>query len=152
LAKASGPKFYWKLCDKKRGGPQGAKYLDVDGEVGSASGLGSQELKINLKATYVQGPWGVFTQLRYIGSGKYNITFGPVQLSSSDNNIGAQSYLGLSTYYKFKTDSLENVEIYAGINNALDRDPPAVPTDCISNVANYDVIGRSYYAGVILLY
>ena len=52
--------------------------------------------------------------------------------------------------------SLDNLQIYAGVRNLFDRDPPAVPLDFISNVATntvwYDVIGRRYYIGVLLAF
>ena len=52
--------------------------------------------------------------------------------------------------------SLDNLQIYAGVRNLFDRDPPAVLLDFISNVATntvwYDVIGRRYYIGVLLAF
>jgi iron complex outermembrane recepter protein len=43
------------------------------------------------------------------------------------------------------------VQIFAGIDNVLDKDPPVIPLNFISNSAtnsvHYDVIGRKFYVG-----
>jgi len=141
---------------KKEVAPQGADPIDVVGEVGVASGFGTPEWRANLSATYDQGPWGLFGQVRYTTSGKYDISFGPEQLAPEENSIGAQYYFDISGYYNFAVGSLDNLQIYGGVRNLFDRDPPAVPVDFISNVATnpiwYDVIGRRYYVGVRLAF
>jgi iron complex outermembrane receptor protein len=141
---------------KKEVAPQGADPVDVVEEVGFASGFGTPEWRANLSATYDQGPWGIFGQVRYTPSGKYDISFGPEQLAAEENSISAQYYFDISGYYNFAIGSLDNLQIYAGVRNLFDRDPPAVPLDFISNVATnavwYDVIGRRYYIGVRLAF
>ena len=141
---------------KKEVAPQGADPVDVTGEVGFASGFGTPEWRANLGATYDQGPWGLFAQVRYTPSGKYDISFGPEQLSPEENSISAQYYFDISGYYNFAVGSLDNLQLYGGVRNLFDRDPPAVPLDFISNVATnsvwYDVIGRRYYIGVRLAF
>ena len=87
-----------------------------------------------------------------VGSGKYDKSFEPAGLPGGFNDISAQYYLDLSARYTFSLMGDDNMELYAGINNALDNDPPIVPLDFISNVATnanlYDVVGRFFYTGI----
>lgn len=141
---------------KKDIAPQGADPVDVVGELSVLSGFGTPEWKTRLGASYDQGPWGLYGQVRYISSGKYDPNWGPEQLSPEDNSIGAQYYFDLSAYYRFGMGSLDKLELYGGVSNLFDRDPPVVPVDFISNIAtnptHYDVIGRRYYAGIRLAF
>ena len=140
------------IIDKKLVAPQGGTPVDYAGEVGFNSGFGTPDLKVRAGANYAVGDWSVYGQLRFIGDGKYDVTWGPEQLADSENNIGSETYLDLSGRYRFSWGPAEDVEIYLGINNVLDNDPPVIPLDFISNLATnagiYDVVGRSYYAGV----
>ena len=140
------------LIDKKIA-PTGGTPIDVAGEVGPTStGFGSPDFKATFSANYDVGPWGFFTQLRYIGSGVYDATFGPEQLSAKDNHIGAVAYLDLSVKYDLDALIGSEAQIYAGMDNVLDRDPPVAPLNFISNTAtnaaHYDVVGRKFYVGV----
>ncbi|MEE8340312.1 MAG: TonB-dependent receptor [Xanthomonadales bacterium] len=141
---------------KKDIAPQGADPVDVVGELSVLSGFGTPEWKTRLGASYDQGPWGLYGQVRYISSGKYDPNWGPEQLSPEDNSIGAQYYFDLSAYYRFGMGSLDKLELYGGVSNLFDRNPPVVPVDFISNIAtnptHYDVIGRRYYAGIRLAF
>ncbi len=141
---------------KKDIAPQGADPVDVVGELSVLSGFGTPEWKTRLGASYDQGPWGLYGQVRYISSGKYDPNWGPEQLSPEDNSIGAQYYFDLSAYYRFGMGSLDKLELYGGVSNLFDRNPPVVPVDFISNIAtnptHYDVIGRRYYMGIRLAF
>lgn len=153
-----GLKFLGSYLIKKKVAPQGAEPKDVVGELrfNSNANFGSPEWKARLGASYDQGPWGLHGQVRYISSGKYNPNWGPEQLSPEDNNIGAQYYFDLSAYYRFEFGGVKNLELYGGVSNLFDRNPPVVPVDFISNLAtnptHYDVIGRRYYAGIRLAF
>lgn len=131
--------------------PSGGKLIDTAGEVGAASGFGTPDLKATLSVGYDIGNWGGYAQARYIGSGVYDATYGPEDLSSEDNDIGAVTYVDLSTHYDLKNLGYGEVQIFAGIDNVLDKDPPAVPLNFIANAATngaiYDVIGRKYFVG-----
>jgi len=143
---------------KKKVAPQGAEAEDVVGELrfNSNANFGLPEWKARLGASYDQEPWGLYGQVRYIASGKYNPNWGPEQLSPEDNNIGAEYYFDLSAYYRFGFGSVKNLELYGGVSNLFDNKPPVVPVDFISNLAtnptHYDVIGRRYYMGVRLAF
>lgn len=131
--------------------PAGGRVVDVAGELGAASGFGTPDLKITFTANYDIGDWGVFGQVRHIGSGVYDATYGPEDLSSSENDIGSITYVDLSTRYDLSGLGFGEVQLFAGVDNVLDKDPPVIPLNFISNAAtngaHYDVIGRKYYIG-----
>jgi iron complex outermembrane recepter protein len=131
--------------------PSGGTVLDVAGEVGTASGFGMPDFKATLSVSYDVGDWGTFAQARFIGSGVYDATYGPEDLSSADNDIGSVTYVDLSAHYDLNNLGLGQVTLFAGVDNAFDKDPPAVPLNFISNAATngaiYDVLGRKYYVG-----
>ncbi len=153
-----GLNFLGNYLIKKEVAPQGAEPVDVVGEMrfNSNANFGAPRWKARLGASYDQGPWGLYGQVRSISAGKYNPNWGPEQLSPEDNSIGAQYYFDLSAYYRFKISGLKNLELYGGVSNLLDRNPPVVPVDFISNLAtnptHYDVIGRRFYMGIRLAF
>ncbi|MFC3051613.1 TonB-dependent receptor [Kordiimonas pumila] len=126
----------------------GTNEVNYAGEVGQGSVFGLPKLKMRGSVSYDTDTFGLFTQVRYVGSGKYNVQWGPEQLADDQNNIGAEIYVDLSGRYKLN----EGMELYAGINNLFDNDPPVIPLDFIgptaTNAIHYDVIGRSFYFGV----
>ena len=136
----------------KKIAPSGTAPIDVAGEVGGGSGFGLPDFKATASVNYESDSFGAFAQLRYIGSGVYDATYGPEQLAASENHIGAVAYVDMSVKYKFGRTRGGDTELYAGVDNLLDRQPPVAPLDFIANsstnAAIYDVIGRKYYVGV----
>ena len=59
--------------------------------------------------------------------------------------------MDLSTRYDLTNLGFGEVQVFAGIDNVMDKDPPVVPLNFISNSAtngtHYDVIGRKFYVG-----
>ena len=136
----------------KRIAPSGGAPIDVAGEVGGRNAGGMPDFKATLSANYETDRWGAFVQARYIDGGLYDVTFDSEDLSDKDNHIGAVVYLDMSV--KYKIDGLVGTksEIYAGVDNILDRKPPVTPADFVANsaanAAIYDVIGRKFFVGV----
>jgi outer membrane receptor protein involved in Fe transport len=98
----------------------------------------------------VQGGWSGTVQTRIIGKAKLNNAWGPQDVD--DNDIPAQYYLDLRGSYK-----LDNgIQLYAALDNALDRDPPVIPFTANSASAYetpfvdaiYNSFGRLWRAGV----
>jgi iron complex outermembrane receptor protein len=108
--------------------------------------------KLRGSARYDSGPFGLYTQVRYVGSGKYSNSYGPEQMSAEDNKIGSEIYVDLSARYQLSVGSERTVELFSGVNNVFDNDPPALPSDFIApaatNAVHYDVMGRFLYAGI----
>jgi outer membrane receptor protein involved in Fe transport len=132
--------------------PSGGEPLDVVGEVGGTNTVGAPKWKATFQMTYDLDNWGLFGQLRYTDGGKYDITWGPEDLSNEDNSISSWTYVDLSAYYNFSLGNMEYLQIYAGVGNVFDKDPAIAPINFISTVATntalYDTIGRQWYAGV----
>ena len=82
----------------------------------------------------------------------YNITWGPEQLSDAQNNIDAVTYVNLSAYYNLNIAGVESAQLYLGVNNLSDKEPPISPlrffNHLTTNAGLYDVIGRQWFAGV----
>jgi outer membrane receptor protein involved in Fe transport len=101
------------------------------------------------KILYNQGPFSFFTQVRYVGDGKQDVTLTAEDID--ENSIDAQWYVDLSARIVLQT-ARRDIEFYAGINNALDNDPPQAIIDFLQPVANqgihHDVIGRFFYGGI----
>jgi iron complex outermembrane receptor protein len=61
--------------------------------------------------------------------------------------LPSRQYLDLS----FTAQVVDNIELYGGVNNALDKDPPVVGSAQVranTYPATYDVLGREYFVGV----
>lgn len=131
--------------------PSGGTPVDTAGEVGTASGFGTPDFKATLSVSYDLENWGAFAQARYIGSGVYDATYGPEDLAASENDVGSVTYVDLSAHYDLNDLGFGEVTLFAGVDNVLDKDPPVVPLNFISNSATngaiYDVLGRKYYIG-----
>ncbi|MDP4745020.1 MAG: TonB-dependent receptor [Porticoccaceae bacterium] len=114
--------------------------------------FGAPEMKARLGLSYDSGPWGVYTQLRYTSAGKYDPKWGPEEISASDNNIPSVTYIDVSGYYRLNVKGMEKLELYGGVTNLGDKDPPIIPRDFISNVSanpqHHDVLGQRFYLGL----
>ncbi len=100
------------------------------------------------RGTYAVGPASLSTTLQYIGGLYVDKSLG---LDLPGNRIVAQWYLNLHAAYEI----IPSVEIYAGLNNAFDHQPPAIfpgagyeATGTGTDASTYDVIGRFWYTGL----
>ncbi|MES3025131.1 MAG: TonB-dependent receptor [Pseudomonadota bacterium] len=124
------------------GGPQ-----DEDrGEVGSAMNRAA------LNLGYRMGPWNLYTTHTYIGESSLDDSFlTSLGLAPGAVRVGKKIYHDAQLSYNLR----KNVELYLGIDNLLDTDPPPIITGLPSNVTGaetdagtYDAIGRRFYFGV----
>lgn len=104
----------------------------------------------SLMVDYTNGPFGVTLSEQYI----HSIRRGrPGQTENFvDAKVPAIWYTDLSLRYTVEQGSGE-FEFFTTVNNLFDKDPPLVPgtvpgVNLPTNIALYDVIGRSYTAGV----
>ncbi len=104
---------------------------------------------VNTTLGYDLDRFGIQLQGRFISAGKYDNAY-VEGVDINDNHIPSRLYLSLSAQYKLIDTGRGNVEIYATINNLLDKDPPYVPVygTGATNFAYYDVIGRAGKVGV----
>jgi outer membrane receptor protein involved in Fe transport len=127
--------------------------FDYAGSLSNASSItGVPKFKTTLSSTYAEGAWSGTVQGRFIGSGKLNNAWGPLQVD--DNSVPAVAYLDLRGSYKWN----DNLQLYAAVDNVTNVPPPNIPSTQAQgqNVYYfpairediYDAVGRQYRVGV----
>ncbi|HEY4275135.1 MAG TPA: TonB-dependent receptor [Rhizomicrobium sp.] len=127
--------------------------FDYAGSLSQSSSItGTPKFRTTLASTYSEGPWSGTIQGRFIGSGKLNNAWGPLQVD--DNSVPAVGYLDLRGSYKWD----DNLQLYAAIDNLTNVPPPNIPsTQAQGQNAYYfaavrgdvyDAIGRQFRVGV----
>jgi iron complex outermembrane recepter protein len=141
---------------------------DQVGTTGSAGGIPTW--LVNLYTTYANGPLSLTLSARYIPEGLYSATnIGPDDPRyATFANVGAQQTINGVTYspinnnkvsgaYYFNLNGSVNVlqegtrklQLFASINNLLNRTPPAAPSlQYPTNPVYFDQVGRYYRVGV----
>ncbi len=99
------------------------------------------KLQTNGNITYALGPFRLNWQILYIGSMKNRNTFSSEFQSPS--KIPAQWYHDMQMNYQWTN----HVNMYFGIDNILDDDPPFHPNTFQGN-GLYSIVGRYFYAGI----
>jgi iron complex outermembrane receptor protein len=133
-----------------------ATYLDVAGQVGVGS-LPKDAVTATL--SYRAGGFSLGLSSRYIGDGTYNKSYNlpgrrPDVL---DNTIGSVTYFNLEGGYSWDMSG-GKAELFANVQNLLDRDPPVIPSPFDislgqtgnggTNAGLYDMLGRRFTVGV----
>lgn len=94
-------------------------------------------------AAYESGPLSVRTEVQYIG----DFELSPLGFQLEDDRLDPEVYVDLIGAFRVR----ENVEIFAGVNNLLDNDPPVIGFraggDSNTNPQLYDVVGRRFFVG-----
>lgn len=115
---------------------------DVVRQVGIAN---APRNRFNANVTYRLQDWTAHLSLNYVGSSR--IAFGDPEdsdpLYDRPNKIDSVVYANVRTSYRFN----ESLEIYLGVNNITDKEPPAIQ-QTYEGTSVYDGVGRSYYLGV----
>jgi outer membrane receptor protein involved in Fe transport len=124
--------------------------IDRAGQVGLGSS-GVPHWKVNASVTYENGPFTLFLQDRFVGGGKYDVTY-VEGVDINDNSVPGINYVDLSLQYKVVDDGRRRVQFFFNIRNLLNQDPPHTPstfqTPSQTNGVFYDVIGRQFATGV----
>jgi outer membrane receptor protein involved in Fe transport len=146
----------------------------LDDSAGQIGGGGLPEWKVTTNVTYNFDNWSVFMQGRWIGDGILDRTrlesnvavplsarpagsllaaCGTNICTIDDNSVPSSFILDARVAGRFGAS--ENLEVFANIQNLLDRDPVITPgvgvgrTGVGANVnALYDLLGRRYTVGV----
>lgn len=96
-----------------------------------------------LGVNYVSGPITINNQFRYID----DLELSPLSPPTQSGTLGAETYWDISVRAKV----LDKVELFGGINNLLDNQPPvmgfAAGGDSNTNPQLFDVIGRQFFIG-----
>ena len=131
--------------------PDGVETFDDAGVVGlgAAGGVPTPEWRWNLTADYVRGQFGFLTQIIYTDGGDLFTDLGPEDIN--DNSVNSQTLVNLSLRYDINFGNVRTLQIFGGVNNVFDKDPPVAPIDFVSNWGTnpylYNVIGRNYFVG-----
>lgn len=124
--------------------------IDRVGQVGLGSS-GVPRWKANASITYDEGPFTLFLQNRFVGGGKYDVTYVEGR-DINDNGVSGRSYVDLSMQWKIVDTERQRVQFFFTIRNLLNQDPPHTPstfqTPSQTNGVFYDVIGRQFSSGV----
>jgi len=125
----------------------GALPIDCAGFFGSCTAQGaggSPDFKALFMATFDSGPLMLRTQARYI-AGLQPL---PTIAATTPVVADAVTYVDFSASFRFN----DAFEIYAGIDNAFDEEPPLLTSswggDANTDVTLYDVVGRRYFLGM----
>ena len=130
----------------------------VTGNNVSGGGAGLPKWQINSLLTYAIGRLSLSLEGRFIDDGLFDATLiGPEQAgynvnlpnSINTNHVASAVYANLGARYKLPSATARDVELFAGIQNLLDRDPPVAPSNQGStNMILFDPLGRAYRVGV----
>ncbi|WP_313806285.1 TonB-dependent receptor [Sphingobium sp.] len=131
------PHFYSNLGN-------GSSTIDYAGD---NSNVGVAKFRSNSSVTYERGGFSLTGQVTTLSAGKIDKTAGLSSSTSINNNrVPAVAYVNLQA----SQDIGERFRIFAGINNLLDKAPPALPSATLftlTNGAYYDTIGRTFTIG-----
>jgi outer membrane receptor protein involved in Fe transport len=146
-------RWLWSHYIENSFSPDGITKFDDIGVVGNASGgVATPNDRWNLTANWTRDRFGLLVQVVHIGGGTLFNNLGPEDIN--DNTVASQTMLNLSARYDVPFTRTNNLQLYAGMNNVFDTDPPIAPTDFLSNFPTntslYNVLGRNFYAGLRL--
>jgi iron complex outermembrane receptor protein len=147
--------YYSDLITIDSGGP-----LNRAGQTGLRAGTipGIPRYTVDWMLNWGLGAVSADFHARFIPSGIYNVAFiGPDEpgysltnpASSNTNHVKSALYLDLVGHYQIVESERSNLEIYAGVNNISNVDPPRVPgANGTGNNVLFDPIGRTWVIGL----
>jgi iron complex outermembrane receptor protein len=130
----------------------------VTGNNVSGGGAGLPKWQINALMTYAIGGFSASLEGRFIDDGLFDSTLiGPEQAgynvnlpnSVNTNHVASAVYVNLGARYRMPIAGEHDVELFAGVQNLFDRDPPVAPSNQgATNMILFDPLGRAYRVGV----
>lgn len=148
--------MYTRLLTFEKRTHAGGELEDNLGQLGTTGRLGTGfEHKGVVRASYRSGGFNAAWSMSYLGSIQDTLGYsapagydGP--LLENLNRVRPVALHDLQLGYDFGS----GLELYAGAKNVFDKDPPLIPTGFataiagVETAAEYDPLGRSFYAGV----
>jgi len=129
----------------------GAAKRDIAGETGDGS---LPEFKSTTYLRYAKGPFSLFVQERFIGSG--SLDFDDVEgVTIDDNSVDSRYYTDMGVTWGREGSSWE---LFFNVQNLFDRDPPVAASWAqfsgtrVTNDRLFDFYGRRYVIGVDLTF
>lgn len=121
---------------------EGGEVVEVAGEIGAA------EWKINSTIVGNYEGWQLGLSTRFIDGGNVDN-----QNVAQFGTVGSEIYNDI--YVQYDVNNMGKYEIFAGVDNVLDNNPPFLPQGTPSSVTGtntaadvYDIYGRSFYVGL----
>jgi iron complex outermembrane recepter protein len=131
----------------------GAAKRDVAGETGDGS---LPEFKSTTYLRYAKGPFSLFAQERFIGSG--SLDFDDVEgVTIDDNSVDSRYYTDVGVTWGPEAGAVD-WELFFNVQNLFDKDPPAAASFAqfsgtrVTNDRLFDFYGRRYVIGVDLAF
>lgn len=131
--------------------------VDRAGQTGGLLSGGMPNWLLNSYITYAQQGFSVTLQGRFIDSGVVDATridpsdagYSPTALNSTnDNHVASAFYANLFGSVDIPMGGDQTVQVFAVINNLLDKEPPFAPEGQYpTNPTYFDQIGRTYRLG-----
>jgi outer membrane receptor protein involved in Fe transport len=132
---------------------RGAAKRDVAGETGDGS---LPEFKSTTYLRYEKGPFSLFAQERFIGSG--TLDFDDIEgVTIDDNSVDSRYYTDVGFTWGPERSGT-SWELFFNVQNLFDRDPPPAPSFAqfsgtrITNDRLFDFYGRRYVIGIDLTF
>jgi iron complex outermembrane recepter protein len=116
---------------------------------------GMPRYRVNLLTNYKNGPGSIALEGLFISRGIFDpelnapgsASYNPFAANSiNDNSVASAWYANLSAKYAVLDGNNRKVELFAGIDNLFNRQPPFLPG--FHNPIFFDNIGRYYRAGI----
>jgi outer membrane receptor protein involved in Fe transport len=133
------------------------EFAGQTGNAGSVTTIfGVPRWRADLVMTYSQPRWSATAQVKYIPEGILNRdwigpdhpNYSPYLTNSVNNNrIASATYLNLNARVKLTGEDKGNIELFGGVNNVANLDPPA-NLRFTGNGLYFDPIGRAYRIGL----
>ncbi len=120
--------------------------LDLAGDIGVNS---TPKWSGTLGTSYVKGPFSLYVQERFIGSGKFDNSLTTTDVAF--NSVPAIAYTDAT--FTVDIGHKGRYQFFTTVNNLFDQDPPLVPGyltigSTLTNRMLYDVVGRAFTAGI----
>lgn len=131
----------------------GVTTVDVAGETGGFRPNGVPHWSGTFIMNLDKGPLTLSTQVRYIGSGKYDALGTPQNINYL--HVPSRTYVQVSgSYQLLQQGDGRGVELFGVIDNLFDKDPPLAPNvnQSYTNTALFDQLGRYFRMGVRFKY
>lgn len=146
----------------------GVQYAGQTGPIASFNDFNtSPKWQGNTFVTWSRGPLSGTVQFRFIGSGSQNATYigpdspmysaiianpaaYPTAVTINNNRVASAGYLNLAGSYDIWTRGEQSVQLFAAINNVLNRDPPVAPggNGFPTNPVYFDTYGLTWKLGI----
>jgi iron complex outermembrane recepter protein len=157
---AFGVRVFASWLDEREQVLAGTRTIDRAGQTGIEQSTGAAyqlpDFKAIANVTYSNGPFSAFIQGRYIGSGIMESTL-VEGVNIESNRVDSAIYTDLRLGWSRDLAGGTTLELFGNVTNVFDESPPITPYYSVflgyaqqTNSGLFDLLGRSYVAGVRL--